>query len=65
MKWKILFFVFFLVATATVSIAATQVSTAGSKLSNIASFDFNNLALDGLITPNGGGDPLPGGGIPR
>jgi len=61
MKWKILLFVF-LLATAAVSIAATSLITVCSNSMN--SFDLSNLLLDGGFTPTGGGDPLPGGGIP-
>ena len=63
MKWKILLFVFLLVtAAAAVSIAATSLRTVCSNSMN--SFDLSNLLLDGGFTPTGGGDPLPGGGIP-
>ncbi|MCW3984807.1 MAG: hypothetical protein NWE91_00100 [Candidatus Bathyarchaeota archaeon] len=61
MKWKILLFVF-LLAAAAVSIAATSISTVCSNSMN--SFDLSNLLLDGGFTPTGGGDALPGGGIP-
>ncbi|MCK4478551.1 hypothetical protein KAU88_08515 [Candidatus Bathyarchaeota archaeon] len=61
MKWKILLFVCLLVAAA-VSIAATSLRTVPSNSMN--SFDLSNLLLDGGFTPTGGGDPLPGGGIP-
>ncbi len=67
MKWKTLVFAFFLVAAAvavTVNVAATPIFAACLNL-RIDAFDLSNLLLDGGAVPTGGGDPLPGGGIPR
>jgi len=62
-KALLLAFVLFAAAT-TLTIAATSICpsyTEGAK----ATFDFDSLLLDGgIITPCGGGDPVPGPGIP-
>jgi len=63
MKWKVLLFVFFLATAATAASIATT-STGIVCSNNINSFDPSNLLLDGNFSPTGGGDPLPGGGIP-
>jgi len=65
LKWKVLLFVFFLATVATsIGITATSILTLSSN--SINSFDLSSLALDGdgNATTTGGGDPLPGGGIP-
>lgn len=65
MKWKTLVLAFLLVAaTATVSITASTILTSCSNLSSMATFDSNKLLFDINCTTMGGGDPLPGGGIP-
>lgn len=65
MKWKVLLFAFLLIATAVaISITATFVLSGCLNSGIMDAFDFNNLLLDGGFTPTGGGDPLPGGGIP-
>ncbi len=62
MKWKILLFAFFLVATvAAISVVATPIFAASSD-SSIDSSVFP--LLDEGFAPLGDGDPLPGGGIP-
>ena len=66
LKWKIL-----LVATAlifaanAIVVAATPILSVCSKSIGTVTFDLNNIVLDGVVTPNGGGDPVPGGGIPK
>ena len=65
MKWKILLFALLLVAAAAViTLASSPILTVCSNLSTTGIFDFGNLLLDGGFTPTGGGDPVPGGGIP-
>ncbi|MDH5447815.1 MAG: hypothetical protein OEY24_04455 [Candidatus Bathyarchaeota archaeon] len=66
MKWKILFCAFLLIATAAViTAAASPILTVCSNLDTANIFDFDSLLLDGGFTPTGGGDPVPGGGIPK
>ena len=66
MKWKILFCAFLLIVAATViTAAASPVLTVCSNLDSAIIFDFDSLLLDGGSTPTGGGDPVPGGGIPK
>lgn len=66
MKWRVLFLAFVLLATTSALVEAlTNVSTICWNLISKASSDFGELLLDGGITPTGGGDPIPGGGIPK
>lgn len=66
MKWKILLCAFLLIAAATIiTAAASPILTACSNLGTMDIFDFGSLLLDGSFTPTGGGDPVPGGGIPK
>jgi hypothetical protein len=66
LKWKILFCAFLLIAAATIITAAeSPVLTVCSYLDSSSIFDFDNLLLDGGSAPTGGGDPVPGGGIPK
>lgn len=66
MRWKML-----LVATALIVAASAIIVAATPTLNTCATsiyttaFDLNDMVLDGVVTPNGGGDPVPGGGIPK
>lgn len=65
MKWKILLLAFLLIAAATtVNLFAAPIY---SCVSTLATYDSSRLVLDGdgNSTSTGGGDPVPGGGIPR
>lgn len=66
MKWKIILCAFFLIAAAAViTLASSPIITVCSNLNTESTFDFGTLLLDGGFMPLGGGDPVPGGGIPR
>jgi hypothetical protein len=54
-----------LTAAATLIAMATPLLPVCGHPGDVATFDFRNTVLDGFVTPNGDGDPLPGGGVPR
>jgi hypothetical protein len=54
-----------IVAASSVIVAATPILSICSKSISAPTFDLNDMVLDGVVTPNGGGDPVPGGGIPK
>ncbi len=65
MKWKVLLVaLLFASATTLVSIIAAPVQ---SSMNRVVTFNLSSLALEygGNVTANGGGDPVPGGGIPK
>lgn len=66
MRWKILLVATALIFAANALIAAAMpiFSVCSTSIGTIA-FDINDIVLDGVVTPNGGGDPVPGGGIPK
>jgi hypothetical protein len=65
MKWTILLIALLLVSAAT--LVSTFAAPIKSSLSRVATFNPSSLTLefDGNDTTNGGGDPVPGGGIPK
>ena len=66
MRWKILLVAAALiVATNVIIVAATPILNIWSKSISTTSFDLKGIVLNGVVTPNGGGDPVPGGGIPK
>ena len=66
MRWKILLVAATLiVAVNVIIVAATPIPNIRSKSISTTTFDLNDIVLDGVVTPKGGGDPVPGGGIPK
>jgi len=66
LRWKILLVAAALIFAAnTIIVAATPILNICSKSISTISFDLKGIVLDGVVTPNGGGDPVPGGGIPK
>jgi hypothetical protein len=60
LRWKILLLALALIVAANaITIAATPILTHCFNLFNTTTFDLKNIVLDG------GGDPVPGGGIPK
>jgi hypothetical protein len=66
LRLRMLFLAFVLLTAAATLIAmATPLLPVGGHTGDITAFDFRNTLLDVSVTPNGDGDPLPGGGVPR
>ncbi len=63
MKLKTIILTTLLLTAFGASIAATSILASTPNLSTVdLSFDFQ--PIQGWLSPNGDGDPLPGGGIP-
>lgn len=66
MRLRMLFLAFVLLTAAATLIAmATPLLPVGGHPGDVTTLAFRNTVLDVSVAPNGDGDPLPGGGVPR